>query len=41
MFGRSRGTAHERHARDSRDDEEQSHWPHRTLTNRPCAIPRS
>jgi hypothetical protein len=35
------GTAHERYDRDSSYDEEDSHRPHRTLTNRPWAISRS
>ena len=41
VFRRRRGTAHERHDCDSGHDEEESHRPHRTLTNRPWAVSRS
>lgn len=41
MISGDAGAADERHERDSRHDEEESHRVHRTLTNRPCAISRS
>ena len=40
-FGRLRGTTHERHDCNRGHDEEESHRPHRTLTNRPWAVSRS
>jgi hypothetical protein len=40
-LSRLRGTAHERHDCDGGHDEEESHRPHRTLTNRPWAVSRS